>query len=110
MDDWHSEYAELLGKELVELHGDVIDQIIPQSSIFLSAYIFWKHVTCSDSTSASEDLIEALESDNHIIIKSLGEMISFAKNHRDVASKSWPTLLKSQTFFDNLTKWSKEMD
>jgi len=40
VDDWRKEYAEILGDELVAKHSDVLNQVVPQSAIFLTALVF----------------------------------------------------------------------
>jgi hypothetical protein len=33
-------------------------------------------------------------------------MIAFAKGNKDAADRRWPTLLKSQAFFNSLVSWN----
>jgi hypothetical protein len=44
-------------------------------------------------------------SDRTIPLIALNEMIEFVKGHKDAAERSWPTLLKSQVFFNSLISW-----
>jgi hypothetical protein len=103
--DWKADYKVFLGDRLVDLHSDVIDQVIPQSAVFLCAILFEEWVTLKKG--AVEDFIKQLETGNQEVIKDTLELlITFAKSDPKLA-KSWPTLLKSQSFFDNFASFLK---
>jgi AIPR protein len=103
--DWKNDYRILLGDSLVDRHGTVLDQVIPQSAVFLSAIVFEDWVTLMGRR--IEDLIQKLEaSDYSILIEKLESIIELAKGDPRLA-KSWPTLLKSQSFFDTCASFLK---
>jgi hypothetical protein len=99
-DNWEEEYVHLLGQELFSRYGDIIDQVVPQCAVFISSLLFWKYTTLEKRS--IDDLMADLERDDRVIASALHSMIEFAKNHPKNASKSWPTLLKSQSFFNNV--------
>lgn len=105
VENWYEDYVELLGENLMSQHKDVIDQVIPQSSIFVSAILFEEQVRILDGT--AEDLLSELDEDVQPIIDKLSIVIDYAKENPQIANKSWPTLLKSQTFFENVVSYLK---
>lgn len=98
VENWQSEYDVLLGPSLVSRHLALLDQVIPQSAIFLTAAVFDLRVMIQQK--AITETIEELERREFGVLNELVEQsIDFAAGN--VAfSKSWPTLLKSQTFFE----------
>jgi hypothetical protein len=105
VEDWYEDYKELLGEDLMNAHKDVIDQVIPQSSIFLSAILFEERVKILDGT--PEDLLRELDRGVRPMIHKLHLVIDYAKANPQIANKSWPTLLKSQPFFENVVSYLK---
>lgn len=105
--DWQSEYKELSGEGLVEKWGDKLDQVIPQSGIFLCAILFEDHVRAQNKQ--PESLLRTLgsSSGNVLVQDALGVIISQGVNTPGMANKSWPTLLKSQTFFELISAYMK---
>jgi hypothetical protein len=101
--DWKKDYTELLGDPLVSNHGEVIDQVIPQSAIFLTAIIYQIEVITLDR-SIDEVVAELVGGDYSLLTNCLDQLISFAEDDQD-SSKSWPTLLKSQTFYENFVSF-----
>jgi hypothetical protein len=102
--DWRSDYAELLGAKLVEAHGLVVDQVIPQSALFLTAIAFDLRVTIEGSD--IEDLIREVQARHEILNALTFDIIQVAQNDPSPA-KSWPTLLKSQPFFDKIVSFQR---
>jgi hypothetical protein len=102
--DWQTDYKELLGSRLVEAHGSVVDQVIPQSALFLTAMVFDLRVTIQGR--AVEDVIQELESRNEILNALIFDAIGVAQDDPGL-SKSWPTLLKSQPFFDKVASFQR---
>jgi AIPR protein len=101
--DWRSDYAALLGDDFVPKHGSVVDQVIPQSAIFLMAAVYELRVVLQGRS--IEDVIEELGRPNFSILNELlSQTISFAAADQSF-SKSWPTLLKSQAFFEKFTSY-----
>ena len=103
VEDWRKDYAELLSEEVVEKHADVLDQVVPQSTIFLCAVVFEDQIKVRGIP--LHKLIEALEDGNFSI---LTETISLAIDFAEAGAgegKSWPTLLKSQSFFEKFVAY-----
>jgi hypothetical protein len=107
VENWYEDYEELLGVEMMKQHKDVIDQVIPQSSIFVSAILFEERVRILGGT--PEELLRDLDKDNQTMIDKLGSIIEYARKNPQIANKSWPTLLKSQPFFENVVSYLKGM-
>jgi AIPR protein len=102
--DWVSEYTELLGPKLVHEFGDRLDQVVPQCSVFLCALLFEDHIVLRNEQSST--LLTALEAgDLSAIYDKLAVILQFARDNPTSANKSWPTLLKSQPFFENVASY-----
>lgn len=106
MGDWQKDYMELLSESLVTKHGDVLDQVIPQSSVFLCGILFEEQVVLLGKD--PDDVLRTLKKGHtEFIPVKLELLIDFAKQNPKLADKSWPTLLKSQTFFDHFASYLK---
>lgn len=105
VENWYEDYKDLLGENLMKDHSDVIDQVVPQSSIFLCAILFEEQVRILQV--APEDLEEQLKVSIEPMLDKLYMVIGFAKANPQIANKSWPTLLKSQPFFENVVSYLK---
>jgi len=106
MEDWKKDYMEILAGSLVTKHSNVLDQVIPQSSVFLCGILFEEQVTLLRKD--PNEVLRILEKGNtELIIKKLELLIDFAKQNPKLADKSWPTLLKSQPFFDHFASYLK---
>jgi hypothetical protein len=106
LDDWRKEYKALLGQTLVDDFADTLDQAIPQSAVFLSALVFEEHVRLKSEPFSS--LLSQLESgDLGPLQQGLFTILTFSKNNEGSANKSWPTLLKSQSLFENVSSFRK---
>lgn len=103
--DWKAEYKVVLGDTLVEDHNDVLDQVVPQCAVFLSALLFeeWVRLRRKDIVGLLKNLDAG---DLSIVQRNLASLIRYAKSDTKL-SKSWPTLLKSQAFFDNVASYLK---
>jgi hypothetical protein len=99
------EYRGFLGSKLYDEHGEVVDQCIPQSGVFLAAIIFEEHVRIHKN--CAEELVQKIESDQgwDMCRGRVYDIIQFAKDNPQIATKSWPTLLKSQQFFENVAAY-----
>ena len=103
LENWHGEYAALLGENVMKKHAAVVDQVIPQSAVFLSAIVFdeWVNVL----KKPIDDLLALLEDKDYAVLnKKIEQLIDFVKSNEKDA-KSWPTLLKSQPLFDNFASF-----
>lgn len=97
--NWREDYATLLDRPVVDRHGSVLDQVIPQSVVFLSAVVFEEQVRQGGGT--PEACIDALAGNASIVLgRIIDSTIGFAEKDPKW-ERSWPTLLKSQSFFDN---------
>lgn len=105
VENWYEDYEELLGENLMRKHKDVIDQVVPQSSIFLSAILFEERVRILDES--PQDLLDELAQSVQPMLDKLNSIIEYARENPQVANKSWPTLLKSQPFFENVVSYLK---
>ena len=98
--DWQEDYRTLLGSEIVDEFSDSIDQMVPQSGVFLCGTIFqeWKIAVERDPKSTIE---EFLGTGDGPVLLSVLRILRYAKINRQIANKGWPSLLKSKSFFDN---------
>jgi hypothetical protein len=93
--------APILGEALAKKHGDVIHQVMPQCSLFLCGTLYRDLVSLQDfQPSKIPDTLK--ERGVALIREHLMYVIDFAKNNRDKADRSWPVLLKSNTFFTHI--------
>jgi len=102
VESWRKDYEDALGKTLVEKHAEVLDQVIPQSAVFLSglAYEEWVRLRRRDL----KDLLSVIETgDYDFFRRQILLIIEYAKNNK--LTQSWPTLLKSQSFFENFASY-----
>lgn len=94
-------FAGLLGKELTKASKD-LDAAIPPAALFLSAAAYYQHVKMGGAK--VDEVIAKLEGGDfaHLNIT----MLAIIKARRALAdsASSWPTLLKSQTLFNEFTK------
>jgi hypothetical protein len=97
-------YEPVLGAHLTATHSDVIHQVMPQCSLFLCGTIF-KDLTGNQKMEPSK-IPDWLATDGKDLIREhLLQIIDFAKSNKDKADKSWPVLLKSNTFFTHITAY-----
>lgn len=103
VDDWQADYASLLGRSLVDRHGPLLDQVVPQSAVFLCAIIFEAEVTARKRP--IDEVVTELAAGNYSrVLCYLDLLIRFASEDRDLAA-SWPTRLKSQSFYDRFSSY-----
>jgi hypothetical protein len=104
--DRKKEYIVLLGSTLVNDYESDIDQVIPQSVIFLCALLFEKYVKVEGWS--MEQMLETIREDQPSIATDiLYLVIKFSKEHPKEAGKSWPTLMKNDTFFEQVAAYIK---
>ena len=105
VESWEDDYADLVGREVVATHGAALDQVIPQSAIFLIAALFEEVVRLQERDVAQ--LISDLKNDaTSSLVSIIDSTMAFAAGDPRW-SGSWPTLLKSQAFFDNYCSFRK---
>jgi hypothetical protein len=104
--NWRKAYSAKLNNKLVREYGDLLDQVIPQSSVFLCALLFENYVILQKKD--PKYVVEKLGSGNLApLLHELTMLLEFAKTNPSSANKGWPTLLKSQSFFDNVASYIK---
>ena len=97
-DDIVAAYEPLLGRELANGFKDVLHQVLPQCSLFLCGTIY-KDLVDFQKNDPSR-IPELLQEDGLALIQEhLLHILSYAKNNKSKADKSWPVLLKSNAFF-----------
>jgi hypothetical protein len=102
--DWRADYSEVLGDSLVQKHGAAIDQFMPQCAVFLCGTIFkdYKDLLGKDPST----LPVYMEINGHnAILEHIGYILDCAQKNADVADKYWPTLLKSNSFFNSAVNY-----
>jgi hypothetical protein len=104
VENWKEDYASLLGSKLVTGHGDVIDQVIPQSAVFLTAMVFDSLVVTQRKS--VEHVVAILATDPTDLNAIINDLIEVAATEPGT-SRSWPTLLKSQGFFEKVAVYLK---
>jgi hypothetical protein len=104
--NWLDEYKDVLGDYLVDQHHDVVDQVVPQCAVFVASFLFWRYTTLLGLT--VDNLLSDLQQSNAPVQAALLTMIQYGKAHPEQAGKSWPTLLKSQTFFNHVIDFEQK--
>jgi hypothetical protein len=104
VENWKKDLAEILGEKLVSEHADVLDQVIPQSAVFLAALVFDLRVVAQKLS--VESLLGELGSNHNLLNELIHRLIDIGKAQRGT-SRSWPTLLKSQSFFENVASLAR---
>jgi hypothetical protein len=103
--DWQADYATVLGGPLVNKHSAIIDQVVPQSAVFLCAIVFEEWVTLRRLP--LEELLTVLESREYAILNDKIELLIDFQASPKTEAKAWPTLLKSQPLFENFASFLK---
>lgn len=103
--DWKADYRSLLGAEIVDEFAGVVDQVVQQSAVFLSALAFeeWARLRGKDVG----ELVTSLERGEFDLLNQLLLAILKYAEGQKALGKSWPTLLKSQSFFENVASYLK---
>jgi hypothetical protein len=103
--DWKADYSGLLGAALVAQHPKLLDQVVPQSAIFLTAAVFELRVALQRRP--IDVVVDELSAADFTVLNELLlQTIDFAGQDESF-SKSWPTLLKSQAFFEKFATYLK---
>ena len=104
IDDWQNEYKRFLGESVFNGFEDIIDQVVPQSAVFVTAVLFEKYTKIQKKE--TQTLLDELNNSTQSTINDIISVIlNFSKNNPEIANKSWPTLLKSQTFFNHICSY-----
>jgi hypothetical protein len=91
----------VLGASLATKHSDIIHQVMPQCSLFLCGTIYRDLVNLQNVEPSK--IPETLqERGTGIVQEHLMHIVDFAKGNKDKADRSWPVLLKSNTFFTHI--------
>ena len=100
--DWEVQYVGLLGESLYKRHGSSVDQVIPPSTVFLTAIVFddWVNVRARPV----QELVDALEAGQFAILNQEIEALIDIRLQLGGESRSWPTLLKSQTLYEDFAR------
>ncbi len=97
-------YDHFFSEKFLNSYGDMVDQAIPQSAVFLTAIIFELHIKIREEAEAG--LIKELHSNKAKIVENcLSLVFTFALKNPSIANKAWPNLLKSQSFFTHVCSY-----
>jgi len=102
LEDRAERYSTLLGEQMVGSFGTDIEEMIPQSAVFLTALVFAQEVRIRGR--GIDDVIEEIDGGNAAVINDMLYSILSFQQGDDRWSKAWPTLLKSQAFFNALVE------
>jgi hypothetical protein len=102
--DWRVDYSSLLGSSLVDKYGSQLDQVLPQSAMFLTAIVFDEWIAIHGRP--IDELLAKLEGGDYSILNEMIELILDDKARQaEGGARSWPTLLKSQPYFEGIAKY-----
>lgn len=102
IEDPQAAYEPVTGKRLSRIPD--IHQVIPQCSLFLCGTIY-KDLVDFQSLPATE-IPEVLEQRGNELIKDhLWLVVEYVQKNKDKVDGSWPTLLKSNTFFSHIVAY-----
>jgi hypothetical protein len=94
----------VLGAALARKHSDVIHQVMPQCSLFLCGTIYRDLINLQNiDPSKIPEVLE--ERGANLIQDHLMHIVDFAKGNKEKADRSWPVLLKSNTFFTHINAY-----
>lgn len=95
--DWKDKYGELFGLDFVEKRANIIDQIAPQSTIFLTALCYEYFI--KKQGLEWDAMLWEIDNNPENLGYLLDVMITCQEDGGDDLNKTWQTLLKSQEFF-----------
>lgn len=102
--DDQSAYEAVLGKALTDAHSDVIHQVMAQCSLFLCGTLYKDLVDLKGN--AFPEIPKLLVKEGSPLIQEhLLHIVDYAKKNKAKADRSWPVLLKSNTFFNYITAY-----
>lgn len=101
---WKKEYRDYLGDAVVDAFIGDIDQVVPQCAVFVCGTVY-QDLADFQNVPVNE-IVNRLTTDGQSLIRShLYYIMEFIKQKPDQKNKSWPTLLKSSTFFEKITAY-----
>ena len=89
-------------EDLATRYGEVIHQVMAQSSLFLCGTIYEDLVKFQNREFALVPAALAKKGSS-LIQEHLTYILDYANKNKDKANRSWPVLLKSTTFFTFIT-------
>lgn len=100
--DYKKKYGELLGNRFIRKRMNVIEQIIPQSTIFITGLCYQYYII--NKKYDWNVMLEELKNDSTKLSQLLDIMIDCQEKGGDDLNKTWQTLLKSQEFFSIVSR------
>ncbi len=100
--DWKKKYGELFGHDFVGRRANIIDQMVPQSTIFLISLCYEEFI--KKRKMDWDEMLHVIKSHPENLGKLLDIMITCQECGGDDLNKTWQTLLKSQEFFKVVSK------
>ena len=101
-DEVEAAYAPVIGATLSAFPD--VRQVIPQCSLFICGTVYRDLVEFQGNAPSAIPTI--LEQHGEALIREhLGLVVEYATNNKADADQSWPTLLKSHTFFNSITAY-----
>lgn len=98
--NWKQNYEILLGNEFVGKRQSLLEQVVPQSTIFVIGFCFQWYIIRKGYK--IEQLIQELDSSPDILSFALEKIIETQESGGEKLDKSWQSLLKSQEFFQEI--------
>ena len=105
-DDVASAYTPVVGPTLAAV--PYISQVVPQCSLFVCATMYMDLVNLQGNQATDMPAILDQRGDD-VIREHLGLIVDYAEKNRDKADQSWPTLLKSNSFFSHIAAHLSEI-
>ncbi len=98
-DGWEVDYRTFLGDAIMDQHLALVDQVVPTSAFFLCATVFREHTEIAKEDPAT--LPKQLRSHgDRTLQRHLFRIFEYAQQNPVEINRSWPTLLKSNRFFN----------
>jgi hypothetical protein len=102
--NWEQGYRQYLGSQVMDDFPDEVDQVVPQSGIFLCGTVFKDLVTFQGK--AAKEIPKHLRDNGSTVFQShLWHILNFVRQDPAQKIKSWPSLLKSNTLFTNFVSY-----
>ena len=98
--DWQEDYRSLLGTEIVNEFSTTIDQMIPQSGVFICGTLYQEWLIAVARDPKLESILPPA-ADDASVLHSILSILRYGRDNPNIANKGWPSLLKSKSFFDS---------